>query len=148
MHNLIKLTGLALLLGYSFQNVVFASAQPVAVSPPRIEQLVFVFGVLQPVASAVPPPGQQLPKNKFTPEEDMLLRELVEQYGINNWRAVANGIPGRNGKQCRERWYLKLDPQVTHTEWTPEEDSRLLELQRLHGNQWATIQCPCKEGRA
>ena len=44
--------------------------------------------------------------------EDKILVQRVSEIGTRNWVAVANGLPGRIGKQCRERWYKTLDPNI------------------------------------
>ena len=36
-------------------------------------------------------------------QEDDLLIELVETYGLKRWSTIAKSLPGRIGKQCRER---------------------------------------------
>ncbi|CAN0488195.1 unnamed protein product, partial [Laminaria digitata] len=38
-------------------------------------------------------------------------------------------LPGRLGKQCRERWFNHLDPTVKKSEWTPREDEVLFNAQ-------------------
>ena len=48
-------------------------------------------------------------------------------------------MPGRVGKQCRERWYNQLDPSVNKMEWTPDEDIKLIEAQSRLGNRWCEI---------
>ncbi|CAN0034661.1 unnamed protein product, partial [Heterosigma akashiwo] len=40
----------------------------------------------------------------WTKEEDARLTELVAQFGARKWNKIAPHLPGRNGKQCRERW--------------------------------------------
>ncbi len=47
---------------------------------------------------------------------------------------MAAMLPGRIGKQCRERWFNFLDPSIKRTTWTDEEDNILLESQRYLGN--------------
>eukprot|EP00611_Tribonema_gayanum_P027285 TRINITY_DN6700_c0_g1_i3.p1 TRINITY_DN6700_c0_g1~~TRINITY_DN6700_c0_g1_i3.p1 ORF type:complete len:1141 (-),score=256.26 TRINITY_DN6700_c0_g1_i3:888-4310(-) len=78
-------------------------------------------------------------KGPWASEEDDVLRALVEQYGIKKWSHVATGLPGRTGKQCRERWLNHLDIRVMKTSWTPEEDELLFDAQRELGNQWSKI---------
>ena len=46
--------------------------------------------------------------------------------GITKWSEIASRIPGRIGKQCRERWFNHLDPMIKKGGWSAEED-RLLE---------------------
>lgn len=45
------------------------------------------------------------------------------------WSNVAGLLPGRLGKQCRERWFNHLDPTVKKTAWTPREDEILFNAQ-------------------
>ncbi len=40
---------------------------------------------------------------KWTVEEDDEMTALVMKYGTRKWSVVGNHLPGRNGKQCRER---------------------------------------------
>jgi hypothetical protein len=43
--------------------------------------------------------------HRWTAEEHARLEALVRQYGTErNWQLIAEGIRGRTGKQCRERW--------------------------------------------
>jgi hypothetical protein len=39
----------------------------------------------------------------ITIQEDETLTELVRKYGFKRWSFIAKFIPGRIGKQCRER---------------------------------------------
>jgi hypothetical protein len=78
-------------------------------------------------------------KSKWTQEEDNLLVESVKFHGFGNWSLVAQSIPGRSGKQCRERWINQLCPALSKDNWTPQEDAILVQQQRLHGNVWSKI---------
>ena len=42
-------------------------------------------------------------KKAWTPAEDKILQEVVEKNGAHRWSTVAGYLPGRMGKQCRER---------------------------------------------
>lgn len=75
----------------------------------------------------------------WTDEEDDHLRKLVEKFGAKKWSQIAQELPGRIGKQCRERWYNHLDPSVKKDWWTPEEDRTIIEYHEKHGNKWAQI---------
>ena len=55
--------------------------------------------------------------------------------GILKWSEIAAQIPGRIGKQCRERWFNHLDPTIKKGGWTPEEDKILEEQQARIGNE-------------
>lgn len=37
------------------------------------------------------------------PQEDATVRALVAEYGTKKWSQIASQLPGRLGKQCRER---------------------------------------------
>lgn len=78
-------------------------------------------------------------KNKWTPEEDTLLDSATKIYGTENWRRVATLVPGRSGKQCRERWLGHMSPDLVREDWLPEEDLVLLQKQQEVGNKWAKI---------
>ena len=42
-------------------------------------------------------------KGPWSPSEDSQLMDLVNQYGGKHWAHIASMLPGRTGKQCRER---------------------------------------------
>lgn len=39
---------------------------------------------------------------------------------------IGRHIPGRAGKQCRERYINHLDPELKRHDWLPSEDDALL----------------------
>ncbi len=82
-------------------------------------------------------------KRPWTLEEDDLVRQLVAeqagQDGANRWADIAKALPGRNGKQCRERWHNQLDPSIKKEAWSEEEDATLIAKQAEFGNKWAEI---------
>ncbi|EAY16478.1 Myb-like DNA-binding domain containing protein [Trichomonas vaginalis G3] len=83
--------------------------------------------------------GSQYKKSKWTPEEDRALIESVRIHGTKNWIAVANLVPDRNSKQCRERWTAQLDPSLNHNEFTPQEDAVIILQHQANGPYWAKI---------
>ena len=52
-------------------------------------------------------------KRAWTEHEDQLLLETVGKLGAQRWSLIASHLPGRVGKQCRERWFNHLCPEVT-----------------------------------
>nr|CCA22146.1 conserved unknown protein putative [Albugo laibachii Nc14] len=83
-----------------------------------------------------------LVKGPWTPEEDQILLELVGQFqkfGKIRWSEIAVYLPGRVGKQCRERWCNHLDSSVRKGKWTSEEDDIIFMSQIRMGNKWSEI---------
>lgn len=80
-----------------------------------------------------------LVKGPWSTNEDKLLKEWVDGEGPTKWSACAAHIPGRSGKQCRERWHNTLNPEVKKGEWTPDEDRVIFELQSSIGPKWIEI---------
>ena len=48
-------------------------------------------------------------------------------------------IEGRNGKQCRERWFNTLNPKVVKGNWNIEEDFLIFFFYNCLGGKWTTI---------
>ena len=63
-------------------------------------------------------------KGPWTTAEDDKIRELVSARGPQKWSAIAKELPGRMGKQCRERWHNHLDPNIKKGPWTNAEVRR------------------------
>ena len=78
-------------------------------------------------------------KGPWTKEEDLKLIELVKKFGPEKWSNISTYLPGRLGKQCRERWYNHLNPEVRKTGWSKEEEWALFLLHRKYGNSWSTF---------
>jgi hypothetical protein len=76
------------------------------------------------------------PKARWHPEEDSLLRRVVAEKVPSHWNTIALSLPGRTGKQCRERWMTKLSPEFISEPWTKKEDEILINLQKVNGNHW------------
>lgn len=78
-------------------------------------------------------------RRKFTPQEDENLKCLIAQFGANNWVKVAKLMPGRNAKQCRDRYCNYLSVYHRKDPWGPEEDEILLSLLSIIGSKWVEI---------
>lgn len=83
--------------------------------------------------------NNKIRKKIWIEEEDEIIFKWVKKNGAKKWRHVGALIPGRNAKQCRERWHNHLDPTINHTEWNDKEDWVLFLCHELHGPKWATI---------
>lgn len=80
-----------------------------------------------------------LVKGSWTRQEDETIIKYVQENGTKNWRHLCDLLPGRIGKQCRERWRNHLDPNINHSPWTAEEDATLIHLHKQFGNHWVKI---------
>ena len=56
-------------------------------------------------------------KRAWTAEEDAKLLQLGKDHGAQSWSVIADKLPGRVGKQCRERYKLAPTPTtpIAHT---------------------------------
>lgn len=77
-------------------------------------------------------------KGSWTPEEDQILIQKREELG-RKWCQIAKFLPGRQGKQCRERFVNHLNPHLKKGEWTDDEEAVLIAYHKKFGNRWASI---------
>ncbi|KAJ1652272.1 Pre-mRNA-splicing factor cef1 [Dispira simplex] len=71
--------------------------------------------------------------------EDEILKAAVMKYGKNQWARISSLLVRKSAKQCKARWFEWLDPSIKKTEWTKDEDEKLLHLAKLMPTQWRTI---------
>uniref|UniRef100_H3CWV8 Cell division cycle 5-like protein n=1 Tax=Tetraodon nigroviridis TaxID=99883 RepID=H3CWV8_TETNG len=71
--------------------------------------------------------------------EDEILKAAVMKYGKDQWSRIASLLHRKSAKQCKARWYEWLDPSIKKTEWSREEEEKLLHLAKLMPTQWRTI---------
>lgn len=60
-------------------------------------------------------------KGPWSAEDDARVAELVGEIGAKKWSCIAAQLPGRTGKQCRERWHNHLNPDISKVPWTERE---------------------------
>jgi hypothetical protein len=78
-------------------------------------------------------------KGQWTKEEDELVCKYVELYGTKQWARIAVVLPGRKGKQCRERWHNHLNPDINKEAWNADEDLKLVEAHLVSD---CAVYCP------
>jgi hypothetical protein len=78
-------------------------------------------------------------KSTWTDEEDQTLSQIVANHGSRNWPFIATFLPGRSGKQCRERYKNHLDPIIKKGPFCPEEDRLIIRMVEEHGPKWAFL---------
>lgn len=75
----------------------------------------------------------------WTNVEDQILRAAVSKYGLTQWSRVASLLPKKTAKQAKARWNEYLNPIINRSEWSREDDEKLLELAKLLPHQWRSI---------
>lgn len=71
--------------------------------------------------------------------EDEILKAAVMKYGKNQWSRISSLLVRKSAKQCKARWHEWLDPSIKKTEWSRDEEEKLLHLAKLMPTQWRTI---------
>ncbi|TVU22981.1 hypothetical protein EJB05_32706 [Eragrostis curvula] len=81
----------------------------------------------------------ELVKGPWSKEEDEIIVQMVHKYGPKKWSTIAQALPGRIGKQCRERWHNHLNPAINKEAWTQQEEITLIHAHQMYGNKWAEL---------
>jgi len=128
----------AQLLAGLFNSQTCASSKPESAAPVPMSQL--PLNVMMSEGLGIHNNNVPSVRNAWTQQEDEILARAVQETGgPRGWSQIAQRLPGRIGKQCRERWHNHLDPNVKKEPWTEEETKVLLEARKLYGNQWAKV---------
>ena len=73
----------------------------------------------------------------WTPEEDEKLLQWVQEHGAKDWRLLAEKLPGRDRRQCRNRWHDKVNPDINGGPWSEDEDKILMDNHKTLGSKWS-----------
>ena len=77
-------------------------------------------------------------KGPWKAAEDAIILKCLAM-GLTKWNDIASRIAGRVGKQCRERYFNHLDPNISKKDWTAAEDMMIEMQQKRLGNRWCEI---------
>ncbi|KAJ2849165.1 hypothetical protein IWW36_002818 [Coemansia brasiliensis] len=73
-------------------------------------------------------------------DEDIALLAAVRLYGVGQWTKIAKHVPGRTDVKCRERYMNVLTPDVNNSQWTHDEDERLIAIvSRVGIGKWSYV---------
>ena len=78
---------------------------------------------------------------RWTPDEDERLIYAVNKYGTDNWQTIASIVGNdRNKAQCSQRWNRCKNPEISHKNWSKEEEEKLIDLVNLYGDKsWTRV---------
>ncbi|CAD8164099.1 unnamed protein product [Paramecium octaurelia] len=83
-------------------------------------------------------PVSQRSRHSWSAIEDQQLLELVKIHK-RNWGMIASIMHWRTGKQIRERFINKLNPEIRAEPWSKEEDLIVMEAYQKYGSRWTEI---------
>jgi hypothetical protein len=83
----------------------------------------------------------------FSPDEDARLLSLVGDAQSPHWEQISQSMPGRNSRQCRERWSNYVNPAIRTDPWTAAEDDLLIQKVNEMGHFWSSMSS-CFNGRS
>lgn len=76
---------------------------------------------------------KKIVRNRFTPQEDKEIIRLVSLYGDQNWDKISSELTRtfqkyikKTPRQCKDRYFNYLSPNINKNEWTLEEDQCLM----------------------
>ena len=74
-------------------------------------------------------------------EDEIVSRQILADPNrpFTRWGDLAIKLPGRTGKQVRNRWINHLDPALNHGPFSREDDMKLYQGQAQLGNRWVEI---------
>ena len=77
----------------------------------------------------------------WTTAEDNRLLKAIHKLGLENWNEVSLFVGnGRTRSQCSQRWIRVLDPRISKSNWTKQEENKLIELVLQYGEKsWAKV---------
>jgi hypothetical protein len=68
-------------------------------------------------------------KTRFSPEEDILLTQMVNECGESNWKEISTKV-NKTERQCSERFLNYLSPKLNKMPRTSDDDIFCFKNQR------------------
>ena len=81
-------------------------------------------------------------KGQWSEEEDAVVLKVIAvspDHPFTQWADLAPLLPGRSGKQIRDRWVNYLNPSINHLPFSREDDLKLWHGHIEFGKRWVEI---------
>ena len=81
-------------------------------------------------------------KGQWTDHEDAIVMDVVtnsNEQPFTRWSDLAQRLPGRVGKQIRDRWVNHLNPAINHLPFSRDDDLLLWDGHKKLGKRWVEI---------
>ena len=73
---------------------------------------------------------------KFTFNEDQMIINLVNIFGVHNWELIYLYIPNHTIEEIKKRYFRFLKKYKEKKIWSNEEEFLLMHLVKIHGKHW------------
>ena len=108
----------------------------------KVEEIMQAVAEAAAVAEMVAP--RPRPSRTWTAKEDSIvmrtvLAEPADAAPYTRWSELITHLPGRTGRQARERWINILNPAIDRTPFGREDDLALLKGHSILGMRWVEI---------
>ena len=107
----------------------------------RIKEILEAPNEPLPVRVQVEDDGLRKKTQQWSKVEDIRLIAALHRYGADNWSLVATFVGNnRTRSQCSQRWFRGLDPRISRSHWSKEEEEKLLQLIEIYGDKsWIKV---------
>nr|ANM86448.1 hypothetical protein [Cladonia uncialis subsp. uncialis]AUW31226.1 hypothetical protein [Cladonia uncialis subsp. uncialis] len=82
--------------------------------------------------------AEGMAKGAWTESEDERLSSAVQRYG-SKWTRIAAAVETRTSDQCSSHWNQTLNPDIDYSDWTNDEDGKILLGVQRFGTNWSKI---------
>lgn len=124
------------LLGLAQQNKSPEQTTTAAASTPTLDSNVMMIAnypglnsTQQAIESSLEEMSQK--RGAWTREEDDLLLAGIKKFGYGRWKEIASIIPGRKGKQLKQRWDNTLAAKYVDQEWLQNKIRDEIDVDRI-----------------
>ncbi|OHT13871.1 hypothetical protein TRFO_15892 [Tritrichomonas foetus] len=132
----------AFLKGKMSKSEASSKVEKIAGSTQSVDKIDAILQINDEPIPTIPNENNPRPKSKpWTPYEDQRLLAAIHKVGVESWNNVASFVGnGRTRSQCSQRWNRGLNPKISKTCWSREEELRLISYVEKYGERaWTKI---------